>query len=103
MCHKKKAWILKDYKNYLKATELKNKISQLERNKVNTESFRESHNEFIKDYKLILKTHQRFKSKRHDFFTEEINNVNLNSNDDKRIKSIDSVETCIWNEKGFTT
>ena len=33
---------------------------------------------------------QRFKSKRHNFFTEEINKIALSSNDDKRIQSINS-------------
>ena len=35
---------------------------------------------------MILKTHQRFESKRHNVFTEEIDKIALNSNDDKRIK-----------------
>ena len=86
MCHKNKTWILKDCQNNLKETQLKNKINQLEKNKVNTESLRENHNEFIKDNKLILKTHQRFKIK---IFNEEINKDTLNINDVKRIKSID--------------
>ena len=34
---------LKDYKNCLKTTHLENKIKQLEKNKVNTESLRENH------------------------------------------------------------
>ena len=37
--------------------------------------------------KLILKTQQRFKSERHNVFTEKINKIALSSNDDKRIKS----------------
>ena len=32
-------------------------------------------------------------SERHTVFTEEINNISLSSNDDKRMQSIDSVET----------
>ena len=42
---------------------------------------------------MILKTQQRFKSERHDVFTEEINKIALSSNDDKRMQSIDSTET----------
>ena len=33
---------------------------------------------------IILKSQQRFKSERHDVYTEEINKVALSSNDDKR-------------------
>ena len=36
---------------------------------------------------------QRFKSERHNVFTEEINKIALSSNDDKRMQSIDSIET----------
>ena len=54
-----------------------------------------NHKEFIKDNKLILKTQQRFKSERHNVFTEEINKIALSSNDDKRMQSIDLIETYI--------
>ena len=36
---------------------------------------------------------QRFKSERHNTFTEEINKISLSSNDDIRIQSIDSIKT----------
>ena len=49
--------------------------------------------EFTKNNKLILKTQQRFKSEKHNTFTEEINKIALRSNCDKRIQSIDSIET----------
>ena len=41
----------------------------------------------------MLKTQQRFDSERHNVFTEEINKIALSSNDDKRMQSIDSIET----------
>ena len=43
--------------------------------------------------KLMLKIQQRLKSERHNVFTEEINEIALSSNDDKRMQSIDSIET----------
>ena len=49
--------------------------------------------EFIKNNKSILKIQQRFKSERHNVFIEEINKIALSSNDDKRMQSIDSIET----------
>ena len=48
--------------------------------------------ESVKNNKIILKTQQRFKSERHNVFTEEINKIALSSNDDKRMQSIDSIE-----------
>ena len=39
-----------------------------------------------------MKTQQRFKSKRHNDFTEEINKIDLVSNDDNRMQSIDSIQ-----------
>ena len=49
--------------------------------------------QFIKNNKSKLKTQQRFKSERHNIFTEEINKTALSSNDDKRMQSIDSIVT----------
>ena len=43
--------------------------------------------------KVIWKTQQRFKSERQNVFTEEINTISLISNDDKRMQSIDTIET----------
>ena len=48
---------------------------------------------FIKNNKSILKIQQRFKSERHNVFTEEINKIALSSNDDKIMQSIDSIQT----------
>ena len=40
-----------------------------------------------------MKTQQIFKGEKPDVFTEEINKIPLSSNDDKRMQSIDSIET----------
>ena len=45
--------------------------------------------------KLISKTQQRFKSERHNVFTETVNKVALSSNDGKRMQSIDFIESWI--------
>ena len=42
---------------------------------------------------MILKTQERFKSKRQNVSTEEINKIALSSNDDKRMQSIALIET----------
>ena len=38
---------------------------------------------------IVLKSQQRLKSERHDVYTEEINKIALNSNDDKRLQTYD--------------
>ena len=40
----------------------------------------------------MSKPWKRFRSKKHDVFTEEVNNSALTTNDDKRIQSLDSLE-----------
>ena len=49
----------------------------------------------IKNYKnnKILKSQQRFRIEKHNVFTVKVNNIALSANNDKRIQSIDSVET----------
>ena len=70
-----------DYRNCLEAAQIENKNKPLEKNKIDVDSLKN----FIKNDKLILKTQQRFKSERHNVFTEEINKIALSSNDDKRM------------------
>ena len=88
-CVIKRKLKFENYKNCLEATQLENKINYLEKNKIHIDSIKE----FIKNNKSILKIQQSFKSERHNVFTEEINKIALSSNDDKRIKSIDLIET----------
>ena len=40
---------------------------------------------------IVLKSQQRFKSERHDVYTEEINKIALSSNDDKRSQTFDRI------------
>ena len=44
----------------------------------------------------MLVTQQRFKSERRNVFTKDINKIALTSNDDERMKSIDSIETYVY-------
>ena len=62
-------------------------------NKINMDSLKRNHNQFILNNKSILKAQQRFKSGRHNVITEEIKKIALRSNNDKIIQSIDSIET----------
>ena len=40
---------------------------------------------------IVLKSQQRFKSERHDIYTEEINKIALSSNGDKRSQTFDRI------------
>ena len=41
----------------------------------------------------ILKSQQRFKSDHHKVYTEEVNNISLSSDDDKRLQTFNRVTT----------
>ena len=80
-------------KNCLEVTQLENKISYLQNNKINTCSLKQLFKQFLKNDKSILKTQQIFKSERHNVFIEEISKIVLSSNEEKRMQSIDFMET----------
>ena len=63
------------YQHCLEATQLENKIKQLAKNRLVGDSLRESHKEFIKINKLLLKSQQRFRSEKHNVFTEEVKKI----------------------------
>ena len=44
----------------------------------------------------MLKTQRRFKSESHNIFIEEIDKIHLISNEDKRMQSIDWIETYVY-------
>ena len=49
---------------------------------------------------VILKSQQRFKSKSHDVYTENINKIALSSNDDKRLTASDKITSYPYGYKG---
>ena len=53
----------------------------------------------LKD-EVILKSQQRFISKKHDVYTENINKIALSNNDDKRIVSSDKIKSYPYGYKG---
>ena len=61
--------------------------------------FNDYKNCFLKD-KVILKSQQRFISKKHNVYTENINKIALSNNDDKRIVSSDKITSYPYGSKG---
>ena len=51
------------------------------------------------DDEVILKSQQRFITKKHDVYTENINKIALSNNDDKRIVSSNKISSCPY---GYT-
>ena len=49
---------------------------------------------------VIFKSQQRFISKKHNVYTENINKIALSSNDDKRIVSSDMITSYPYGYKG---
>ena len=90
-CVIKRKLKFQDYKNCLEAAKIQRKINYLRKNKTDVDRIKEYQKEFVKNSEIILKTQQRFKSKRHNVFNEEIYKIALSSNVDKRIQSIDSI------------
>ena len=77
--------------NCLGAAQIKNKITHLEKNKIDVDTLKEDQKEFVKNNKIILKTKQIYKCERHNLFTEEFNKIDSGPSKDKRIQSIDVV------------
>ena len=49
---------------------------------------------------VIFKSQQRFVSKKHNLYTENINKIALSNNDDKRIVSLDKITSYQYGYKG---
>ena len=55
---------------------------------------------YLLNDEVIFKSQQRFISKNHDVYTENINKIALSSNDDKRIVSSDKITCYPYGYKG---
>ena len=53
----------------------------------------ENYKDCLFNDKIILKSQQKFKSDHHNVYTEEINEIALGSNDDKRLQTSDRIKT----------
>ena len=61
----------------------------------------ENYNDLLFNNKTILKSQLRFKSDHDDMYTEEVNKIALNSNDDKRLETYDRVTTYPYGTNAF--
>ena len=50
---------------------------------------------------VILKSQQRFKSNHYKVYTEEVNKIALDSDDDKRLQIFNGIETCPYGANEF--
>ena len=66
-------------------------MNYLEKKKIDVHCLKVDKKEFLKD-KIILKTQQGFKTKRHNLFTEVITKIAFSSNNDKRMQSVNWIE-----------
>ena len=55
---------------------------------------------FLLEDEVVLKSQQRFRSKGHDAYTENINKITLSSNDDKRLTASDKITSYPYRYKG---
>ena len=62
-------------------------------------NFNDYKNCLLKD-KVLLKSEERFISKKHDVYTEDINKIALSNDDDKRIVSLDKITRYPYGYKG---
>ena len=61
-------------------------MNYLGENDIEVDSLRENHKEYIKSNRLILISRPRFKSEKHNVFTEEVNKIAWSANGDKKIQ-----------------
>ena len=61
--------------------------------------FNDYKNGLLKD-EVVLKSQQRFRSKGHDVYTENIQKTELSSNDDKRLTASDKIMSYPYGYKG---
>ena len=72
---------------------LKMKQTSQKKNTIDVGILRKNHQKFMEHSKLISKSEQRFRSKKHNVITGEINKIALSANNDKIIQSINLIET----------
>ena len=61
----------------------------------------ENYKDCLFNDKIISKSQQIFKSNHHKVYTEEVNKIALNSNDDERLQTFDKISTYPYGTNTF--
>ena len=61
----------------------------------------ENYKDSLFNNKTTWKSQLRFKSNHHNVYTEEVNKIALNSNDDKRLQTFDRITTYPYGTNAF--
>ena len=77
------------------------KTKEIRRCVVKTRVMFENYKDSLFNNKTIMQSQLRFKSDHHNVYTEEVNKIALNSNDDKRLQTFDRVTTYPYGTNAF--
>ena len=61
----------------------------------------ENYKDSLFNNKTIMQSQKRFKSDHHNVYTEEVNKIALNSNDNKRLQTFDRITTYPYGKNSF--
>ena len=61
----------------------------------------ENYKDSLFNSKTIMRSQLRFKSDYHNVYTEEVNKIELNSNDNKRLQTFDRITTYLYGTNTF--
>ena len=77
------------------------KAKGTKRCKIKREFIFKNYEDCLFNNKVILRSQQRFKSDYHNVYTEQINEIALSSNDDKRLETFDKTTTYLYGTNAF--
>ena len=80
---------------------VKKKAKEIKRCVIKRRLMFENYKDSLFNNKTILKSQLRFKSDHHNVYTEEVNKIALNSNDDKRLQTHDRITTYPYGTNAF--
>ena len=79
----------------------KKKVKGIKRCLIKHRLMFENHKDSLFNHKTILKSQLRFRSHHHNMYTEEVNKIALNNNDNKRLQTLDRVTTYLYGTNAF--